>query len=70
MREDDPIARYSVLHDNKNMFAVKYSTVMPSDEILRREIETQKELYRLQMMDEKLPESQRPIRAKKKGGRK
>ena len=67
---DAAIARYSVLHDNKNMFAVKYSTVMPSDEILRREIETQKELYRLQMLDEKLPESQRPIRAKKKGGRK
>ena len=36
----------------------------------RREIETQKELYRLQMLDEKLPEPQRPIRAKKKGGAK
>ena len=84
MREDDPIARewymnecdetdaviarYSVLHDNKNMFAVKYSTVMPSDEILRREIETQKELYRLQMQSEAMPERKRPIRAKKKGG--
>ena len=54
----------------QNMFAVKYSTVMPSDEILRREIETQKKLYRLQMLDEKLPEPQRPIRAKKKGGAK
>lgn len=67
---DAAIARYSVLHDNKNMFAVKYSTVMPSDEILRREIETQKELYRLQMQAEELPESKRPIRAKKKGGAK
>ena len=81
MREDDPIARewymnecdetdvaiarYSVLHDNKNMFAVKYSTVMPSDEILRREIETQKELYRLQMMDEESSSMTKP--AKKKG---
>lgn len=46
---DAAIARYSVLHDNKNMFAVKYSTVMPSDEVLRREIEVQKELYKLQM---------------------
>ena len=36
----------------------------------RREIETQKELYRLQMLDEKLPEPQRPIRSKKKGGAK
>ena len=59
------IARYSVLHDNKNMFAVKYSTVMPSDEILRREIETQKELYRLQMMDEE--SSSMSKRLKKKG---
>ena len=36
----------------------------------RREIETQKELYCLQMLDEKLPEPQRPIRSKKKGGAK
>ena len=82
MREDDPIAREwymnecvaggwrLALHDNKNMFAVKYSTVMPSDEILRREIETQKELYRLQMQSETLPELKRPIRAKKRGGAK
>ena len=59
------IARYSGLHDNKNMFAVKYSTVIPSDEILRREIETQKELYRLQMMDEE--SSSMSKRLKKKG---
>lgn len=48
---DAAIARYSVLHDNKNMFAVKYNTVMPSEEVLRREIETQKELYQLQMQE-------------------
>ena len=46
---DAAIARYSVLHDNKNMFAVKYSTVMPPEDVLRREIEIQKELYQLQM---------------------
>ncbi len=67
---DAAIARYSVLHDNKNMFAVKYSMVMPSEEILRREIETQKELYRLQMQSEEFPEPQRPTCFKKKGGRK
>ena len=49
---DADIARYSVLRDNKNMFAVKYSTVMPSEDVLRREIEKQKELYLLQMKDE------------------
>ena len=78
MREDDPIAREWYMNecvaggwssrDLDRQVSTKYSTVMPSDEILRREIETQKELYRLQMMDEKLPEPQRPIRAKKKGG--
>ena len=61
---DATIARYSVLHDNKNMFAVKYSTVMPSDEVLRREIETQKELYRLQMKE---PEATQPRKLPKKG---
>ena len=55
---DEAIARYSILRDNKNMFAVKYSAVMPSEEVLRREIEAQKELYRLQMENDgmgKLP---------------
>ena len=61
---DAAIARYSVLHDNKNMFAVKYSTVMPSDEVLRREIETQKELYRLQMQES---EPTQPRKLPKKG---
>lgn len=53
---DEAIARYSILHDNKNMFAVKYSTVMPPEDVLKREIENQKELYRLQMAEaEPLP---------------
>lgn len=57
---DVAIARYSILHDNKNMFAVKYSTVMPPEEVLKREIENQKELYRLQMAEvEKLPPSKK-----------
>ena len=42
------IARYSVLHDNKNLFAAKYMPLMPTEEELRREIEQQKELYLLQ----------------------
>ena len=63
---DAAIARYSVLRDNKNMFAVKYSTVMPSEEILRREIEAQKELYRLQMQSEDLPEIKPPARTMRK----
>ena len=42
------IARYSVLHDNKNLFAAKYMPLMPTEEELRREIEQQRELYLLQ----------------------
>ena len=42
------IARYSVLHDNEHLFAAKYMALMPTEEELRREIEQQKELYRLQ----------------------
>ncbi len=42
------IARYSVLHDNKNLFAAKYMPLMPTEEELRREIEQQKVLFQLQ----------------------
>lgn len=42
------IARYSILHDSDNLFAAKYMPLMPTKEELRREIEQQKELYRLQ----------------------
>lgn len=42
------IARYSVLHDNKNLFAAKYMPLMPTEEELRREIEQQKILFKLQ----------------------
>jgi len=64
---DAAIARYSVLHDSKNMFAVKYSTVMPPEDVLRREIETQKELYRLQMMEDKTSVVRKPPRKGKLG---
>ena len=50
--ETDPdIAKYSVLSGNDKLYAVKYATVMPSEEVLRREIAAQKELFRLQMGD-------------------
>lgn len=49
------IARYSVLHGNKQLFAAKYLTYLPTEEELRREIEREKELYRLQ--NEEAPEN-------------
>ena len=45
---DNDIARYSVLHDNNQLYASKYMTYMPTEEELRNEIEQQKELFRLQ----------------------
>lgn len=48
---DANIANYSVLAGNDKLYAVKYSTVMPPEDVLRREIAAQKELFRLQMQD-------------------
>ena len=42
------IARYSILNDNKQLFAAKYLTYLPTEETLRREIEQQKEIFYLQ----------------------
>jgi len=49
----EDIARYSVLHDSKQLFASKYLTYLPSKEELRREIEAQKEIFRLQQNEGK-----------------
>lgn len=48
---DEDIARYSVLHDNDHLFASKYMLYMPTEEELRKEIERQKEFYRLQQAE-------------------
>ena len=48
---DEDVAHYSVLHDNNNLYAAKYLTYMPTKEELRREIEQQKEFFRLQKAD-------------------
>lgn len=48
---DKAIARYSILKGNEKLFAVKYKTYLPDEETLRREIEAQKELYRLQLQN-------------------
>jgi predicted nuclease of restriction endonuclease-like (RecB) superfamily len=42
------VARFSTLASNKQMYASKYLTYMPSKEVLAREIEQQKEIFRLQ----------------------
>ena len=45
---DEDIARYSVLHDNDQLFASKYKLYLPTEEELRAEIETQKAFFYLQ----------------------
>lgn len=45
---DDDIARYSVLHDNTQLYASKYMLYMPTEEELRNEIERQKHFFKLQ----------------------
>lgn len=42
---DADIARYSILKGNEQLFATRYMLCLPSDEELRAEIETQKQIY-------------------------
>lgn len=50
---DEDIAKYSVLHGNEQLFASKYKLYLPSEEELRAEIETQKEMFKLQQEEKK-----------------
>ena len=64
---DQAIARYSILKGNEQLFAVKYKTYLPDEETLRREIEAQKELYRLQVQEAKEIEAlMSPVHLKRK----
>ena len=42
------LARYSILKDSKQLYAAKYLTYLPSEEVLSREIREQKECFELQ----------------------
>jgi hypothetical protein len=48
----EDIARYSVLNGNKQLFASKYLTCLPTKEELAREIEKQKEIFLLQQQND------------------
>lgn len=52
---DEDIARYSVLRGNEQLFAAKYMVYLPTKEELQREIERQKEIFRLQQEEHTLP---------------
>ena len=46
---DKTIAQYSVLNENKQLFATKYMEYLPTEDELRREIERQKEIFQLKL---------------------
>ena len=48
---DEAIARYSVLHNNDQLFASKYMLYMPTPEQLRTEIERQKAIFYLKQKE-------------------
>ena len=50
---DKDIAKYSVLHENEQLFASKYKLYLPTEEELRAEIEAQKQFYYLQKKEDK-----------------
>jgi predicted nuclease of restriction endonuclease-like (RecB) superfamily len=50
---DKTIARYSVLNENKQLFAAKYMPYLPTEEELIAEIERQKEILKIQFNNEK-----------------
>ena len=45
---DEDVAHNSVLNNNDQLFAARYLTYLPTQEELCREIEQQKEFFRLQ----------------------
>ena len=49
---DGTIIKYSILNDNKNLFASKYVNYLPSEEELINEIERQKVLFKINSREE------------------
>jgi hypothetical protein len=50
---DKTIARYSVLNENKQLFATKYMPYLPTEDELITEIERQKEILKIQFNSDK-----------------
>ena len=48
---DADVARYSILHGNEQLFATKYKTYLPTEEQLKAEIESQKEILEIQQQE-------------------
>lgn len=48
--KDHTVVRYSVLHDNEQLFATRYKLILPSEEELRAELLREQELMALQAL--------------------
>ena len=55
---DSDIARYSVMHENEQLFVSKYKLYLPTKEQLKAEIETQKAMFYLQQQDSEEKETE------------
>lgn len=51
--KDETIVKYSVLKENKKLFASKYKLYLPSEKELKDEIEREKHILRLSLEDKK-----------------
>ena len=47
------IQKRKIIHGNEQLFASKYKLYLPTEEELRAEIETQKEIFNMQLEDKK-----------------
>ncbi len=50
---DKDVVRYSILNGNEQLFATKYKTYLPTEEQLKAEIESQKEIFELQQQEKR-----------------
>ena len=48
-QKSEAVVKYSVLTDNKQMFAAKYHPYLPTEEELRRELERERNLVQQQI---------------------
>jgi hypothetical protein len=46
---DEDIARYSILKGNEQLFATKYKLYLPTEKQLKKEIEREREIIRVQL---------------------
>lgn len=51
-KKNQAVARYSVLHESRQLFAAKYLTYLPTEEELRRELERERRLIEARRADE------------------